>query len=115
MVDRNRMDFQGRIGRIDRVHDRGGGSEAPGTLGMTYYNAHRHRRRFPRWPLTIVVMLAILFLLKAMLHVTIGPSAYDYKVASLRNGTGLDRAGALLLQADPVTLLLADRIRWIKG
>jgi uncharacterized membrane protein YhaH (DUF805 family) len=115
MVDRNRMNFQGRIGRIEKVHDRGGGSEAPGTLGMTYYNARRRRRRFPRWPLTILVMLAILFLLKAMLHVSIGSSAYDYKVAALRNGTGLDRTGALLLQADPVTLLIADRIRWIKG
>lgn len=115
MVDRNRANFQGRIGRIERVHDKGGGSEAPGTLGMSYYNSRRHALRLPRWPLTLLVMLAVLFTLKAMLHVTIGPSAYDYKVASLRAGGGLDRMGASLLQADPVTILIADQIRRFKN
>lgn len=115
MVDRNQEDFQGRIGRIDRVHSRGGGFESPGTLGMSYYNARRRRLRMPRWPLTIVVMLVVLFTLKAMLHVIIGPSAYDAKVASLRAGSDLDRVGAMVLQSDPVTILIAEKIRWIKG
>ena len=115
MPDRNHQDFQGRIGRIERVHNQGGGFESPGTLGMSYYSAHRRRRRLPRWPLTILVMLVILFMLKAMLHVVIGPSAYDAKVASLRAGSDLDRVGATLLQSDPVTLLIAEKIRWIKG
>ncbi len=114
MVDRNRENFQGRIGRIERVHDKGGGFEAPGTLGMSYYTARRRRPGLPRWPLTLVVMLAVLFTLKAMLHVAIGPSAYDYKVAALRAGSDIDRVGAVLLQADPVTILIADQIRRIK-
>lgn len=115
MVDRNRIDFQGRLGRIEKTHTHGGGFEAPGTLGMSYYNARRRRIRLPRWPLTLLVTMAMLFLLKAMLHVTIGASVYDDKVAILRGGTDIDRIGAILLQADPVTLLLADRIRWLKG
>lgn len=115
MPDRNQQDFQGRIGRIERIHNHGGGFESPGTLGMSYYNARRRHVRLPRWPLTVIVMLVVLFTLKAMLHVVIGPSAYDAKVASLRAGSDLDRLGATLLQSDPVTILIADKIRWIKG
>jgi hypothetical protein len=111
MVDRNRDDFQGRIGRIERIHDKGGGFEADGTLGMTYYNARRRRARLPRWPLTLLVVLVVLLLLKAGLHVAIGGGAYDHRVAALRQGSKVEQIGAWLLQADPATLALAERMR----
>ncbi len=111
MVDRNRDDFQGRIGRIERIHDKGGGFEADGTLGMSYYNAHRRRFRIPRWPLTVIVIIIVLLLLKAGLHVVIGAGAYDYRVSSLKQGSKTEQIGAWFLQADPVTLALAGQMR----
>lgn len=113
MVDPNRRDFRGRVGRINRAHDAGAGFEAEGTLGMSYYNSFRRRRRRPRALGILIVAAVVLFGLKAGMHVTIGPDAYDYKVAALRSGSDVDRLGAWLLQADPVTLELADRIRRI--
>ena len=61
----------------------------------------------------LIVSAVVLFGLKAGMHVAIGPDAYDYKVAALRSGTDVDRIGAWLLQADPVTLELAERMRRI--
>ncbi len=115
MVDRNMSDFQGRLGRIERTHEAGGGFEANGTLGMAYYNAHRRRWRLPRWPGTLLVTALVLFGLKAGLHVAIGGDAYVQKVESLRQGSDTDRVGAWLLQADPVTLALATQLRRLFG
>lgn len=110
MVDRNLRDFQGRVGRIERIHDAGGGFEAEGTLGMSDYRARR-RLRVPRWPGVICVSIFILFLLKAGLHVVIGADAYDQKVAALRVGGNMDRIGSYVLQADPVMLAIAAQMR----
>lgn len=110
MVDRNLRDFKGRVGRIERIHDAGGGFEAEGTLGMSDYRTRR-RSRAPRWLGVICVSIFILFLLKAGLHVVIGADAYDQKVAALRDGGVLDRFGSYVLQADPVTLAIAAQMR----
>lgn len=110
MVDRNLRDFQGRVGRIERTHDAGGGFEADGTLGMSVYRSRR-RLRVPRWPGVICVSILILFLLKAGLHVVIGADVYDQKVVDLRAGGTMDRIGSYFLQADPVTLAIAAQMR----
>ncbi len=112
MVDRNLRDFQGRVGRIERTHDAGGGFEADGALGMSYYRSRR-RLRVPRLPGMIFMSVLILFMLKAGLHVVIGAEAYDQKVSTLRAGSEMDRFGSYLLQADPVTLGIAAQMRRI--
>lgn len=112
MVDRHRRDFQGRLGRIEHTHEAGGGFEAEGTLGMSYYNSHRRRRRrLPRLLGVLTVMAVVLIVLKAGMHVAIGADAYAYRVAAMKAGTQTDRFGAYLLQADPVTLALAAQLR----
>jgi hypothetical protein len=111
MVDRNMQNFYGRLGRIERTHESGGGFEADGTIGMSYYTARRRPRRRLRIVRILLVAAAVFLCLKAGLHVAMGPSAYDFKVAALREGTDVDRAGAWLMQADPATLMIADQIR----
>ena len=112
MVDRNLQNFYGRIGRIEDIHRAGGGFEAEGTLGMSYYNA---RRRRPRrrigllGPLAVVAMCVVG--VKAVVHATIGAELYEERLADLRGGEGIARAGAYVLEADPVTLAIADRLR----
>ena len=111
MVDPHRREFQGRLGRIEHTHDAGGGFEAEGTLGMSYYNSHRRRRRSHRLLGVLFVTTVVLISLKAGMHVAIGADAYDYRVAAMKAGTKADQLGAYLLQADPVTLALAAQIR----
>lgn len=111
MVDRNMQDFYGRLGRIERTHEAGGGFEAEGTLGMSYYRARRRpARRFGLLgPLVLVAMTVLA--IKAAVLATIGPERYEERLAALRAGTSVEKAGAWVLQADPMTGLLADRLR----
>lgn len=113
MVDRHRRDFQGRLGRIEHTHEAGGGFEAEGTLGMSYHNSRRRRRRMPRLLGVLTVMAVVMILLKAGMHVAIGADAYEYRVAAMKAGTQTDRFGAYILQADPVTLALVAQLRRI--
>lgn len=111
MVDRNMQDFYGRLGRIERTHEAGGGFEAEGTLGMSYYRARRRpARRFGLLgPLVLVAMTVLA--IKAAVLATIGPESYEERLAALRAGTGAEQAGAWVLQADPMTVSLAERLR----
>ncbi len=113
MVDRNMQDFYGRLGRIDRIHQSGGGFEADGALGMSYYNARRKpaRRRGFLAPVVLVMMTVIA--LKAGVLASIGPERYEERIAALRAGTGAEQAGAWVLQADPLTAMLADGLRGV--
>ena len=114
MVDRNLQNFYGRIGRIQHIHDTGGGFEADGTLGMSYYNAHRGRRRRRIGilaPLAVVAMAIVG--VKSAVHATIGADLYNERVAALWSGGVPEQAVAYVLQADPATIAIASRIRAI--
>lgn len=116
MADKHLREFYGRLSRIERTHMAGGGFEADGTLGMFFHNAHRRRRsRRPRILASLIVGAAILFTLKASLHVAIGGAVYDEKIALMLAGTDIDRAGAWVMQADPLTLAIAGQIRRLLG
>ena len=108
MVDMNLQEFHGRISRIERAHGRGQGFEAVGTLGRSHYT----RRRGLRVPLMAPVLFLTfaVILLKAMIHFGIGGSLYEQKVERLWAGEGLDRVGAVLMQADPATLWVSAQI-----
>ena len=111
MVDRNMQNFYGRIGRIERIHEAGGGFEADGTLGMSYFNAGRKRkRRATILGPVVLVMLAIIAIKSAVLA-SIGPESYEERIAALRAGTAVEQAGAYVLQADPLTVAVSERIR----
>lgn len=112
MVDRNLERFYGRIGRIEKIHHEGGGFEADGTLGMSYYNSlkqPRVRRRGFLAPLVLVLMTVVV--IKSVVHATIGAQVYDDRITTLRDGPYVDRVGAYILQADPVTQMLSSQIK----
>lgn len=113
MGDRNMRDFYGRLHRIDQVHSAGGGFEAEGALGMSYYNARRKpaRRRGLLGPVVLVMMTVIA--IKAAVLASIGPERYEERIAALRAGAAIEQAGAWVLQADPLTTFLAGRLRTV--
>ncbi|OYX43668.1 MAG: hypothetical protein B7Z02_09030 [Rhodobacterales bacterium 32-67-9] len=111
MVDRNLQNFYGRLGRIERIHNAGGGFEADGTLGMSYYKARQRplRRAGILAPLVLVAMTIVV--IKASVLASIGPERYEDRIAALRAGATVEHVGAYVLQADPLTVAVAAQIR----
>jgi hypothetical protein len=109
MADPNMVDFYKRASRLERDRARGRGFEAPGTLGRSYYYRPAPPRRSMLWP--ALFLIAAAFVIKAGIFYATGPGIYNERVANLQASTGsVERVGGWLMQADPVTIWLADKI-----
>ena len=104
MQDPNMRDFYGRIDRIEKTHQSGGGFEATGTLGMAYYNSLKQERRHGTWVFPVVLVLATVLVIKASVLASIGATAYAERIATLQSGGLIDKIGGYVLQADPLTV-----------
>ncbi len=111
MVDRNLQNFYGRVGRIEKIHAAGGGFEAEGTLGMSFYNAKRNRAPRKGYLGPLVLILMTIVSIKAAVHASIGQEAYQERIARLEAGSWADRTGAYVLRADPLTLAISEQVR----
>ncbi len=109
MTDPNLTDFYGRVARIQRAHVKGYGFEAPGTLGRSHYYRPQAKRRSVIAPVLFLVVSG--FLLKAAIYHTVGAQSYNDRVTALMAGQGIDSVGGWLMQADPVTLYVSDKIQ----
>ncbi|MFT4150129.1 MAG: hypothetical protein QM656_08020 [Paracoccaceae bacterium] len=106
--DPNLSEFYSRISRIEKARARGFGFEAPGTLGRSHYFRPSRRRRSFLMPM--VMLLLSVFGLKAMIYYNVGSEIYAHRVEALRAGNGVEPLGAWIMQPDPVTQELAQRI-----
>lgn len=109
MSDTNLVEFYNRVADYQKSHDKGFGHEAPGTLSrsVTYGNV-RKRRRVRILPLVFVVFATVV--LKASILHSVGEGVYQERVDRLTAGEGFDRLGGWLMQVDPVTAIVADKI-----
>lgn len=110
MHDPNLQDFYGRVDRIERTHKAGGGFEAAGTLGMTYYNSLKLQKRRGTWIFPAAMVCLAVVAIKAGVLANIGGNAYGERIAALQAGGMADRVGAWVLQADPLTVKLAGMV-----
>jgi hypothetical protein len=108
MADLNMADFYDRVRKFEKMRDLGHGFEAANTLGRSFYQPKAVKRR--GWLLPILVTLLVVFGVKAALYQAVGAISYEDRVARLQAGTGFDAAGGWLMQADPVTLWLSEKI-----
>ena len=70
----------------------------------------RHERRFlPFFHITMFFYLAMIIRLVVMAEV--GPVAYASRMDQLSNGNMLERAGAFVMQMDPVSRDIATQLR----
>ncbi|MFZ5751072.1 MAG: hypothetical protein ACOY5U_08380 [Pseudomonadota bacterium] len=106
-MDPQLRDFYGRIDRIEKIHEAGGGFEAAGTLGLSHYTRQRRSRRHRNWLFPLVLVMASIVAVKAVVLARIGAEAYAQRVAVLAAGDTADRVGAYVLQADPLTVQVA--------
>lgn len=108
MSDPQMREFSGRLRRIDKIHRRGGGFEAAGTLGQSHYT--RLRLRNERRPLLrpLVIFVSVITLFKGALLAAIGQTAYTGTLVNLAEGGLVDQIGGFIMSIDPVTLTLAQ-------
>ncbi len=109
MYDTNLVDFYSRVAKFEKYHARGLGHEAPGTLGRSItYGRRKARVKIPVMPLVFVIFAAVG--LKATILHFVGSADYQARVERLSAGQGFDRLGGWLMQVDPVTGFVADKI-----
>lgn len=105
--------FHQRLRRLDTKHEaltRGYETVMrPNGLVMALPSSAQAPSRIPIRP--GVFLIAALFLLKAILIVSVGEATYDARVEQLRQGTLIEHAGAVAMQADPVSQFLALKLR----
>ncbi|PVA05816.1 hypothetical protein [Thalassorhabdomicrobium marinisediminis] len=97
--------FNKRLVRVVRTHERmrrNGVVHRVGRDGLIRSRPRLIRPRFPVKGAMIVVGLLLAF--KALLFAELGAEAYGDRVAGLREGMLLERAGAVVMQEDPVTV-----------
>lgn len=71
----------------------------------------RPRRRLPRIPKgAVILFIAGFFAFKGLLLAHLGPQTYDDRLARLEAGTMVEKAGAFVMQADPLTVYIARQI-----
>jgi hypothetical protein len=58
----------------------------------------------------LLFILAAFFGFKAFLFASIGPLPYEDRLARLQSGTVAEEAGAFVMQADPLTVYIANQI-----
>ncbi len=99
-MDLQREEFYGRVSRIE-----GGRGGEP---------AARRRKAGAatgRWIAPVGMVLAAILAMKAVVHANVGPESYDHKISLLAEGDAVDRLGAWVLAADPLTVKLSDVTR----
>ncbi len=68
------------------------------------------RRKFSRGTLRGVAIVMIgLMIFKGFLHHQLGPAEYAQRVEALSSGSFFEKAGAVLMAADPITVWLAGQ------
>ena len=108
MSDPRIEEFYNRVHRIERNRAMGFGHEAAGTLGRSHFARPKGSPLASLLRKLIVVIVLVIGAKAAMIH-AIGSDAYDDRVALMMQGEGADRLGGVLLQADPVSRVVAAR------
>ena len=108
MLDPNLTDFYGRVARFERERANGYGFDTKGTLGRSH--CEKKSRPHKSWRGTALLVVFCVFGVKGAILQSVGGQAYDNRVAGLQAGEGFDRLGGWLMQADPVTVFVAEKI-----
>lgn len=112
MADANYHDFDKRMRRILRNHERLSHGHVT-TVTRSGLIVARPRRRVFAWvPWRLILALLIIGMVaKVALYINLGPEAYGARVAELAQGTEVEQAGAYLMTADQATIWIAGKVQ----
>ena len=110
MADAKQLQFGQRIRRIDRTNR----SLAHGYVTTVSHDGlviARPRRKSAHFSFRgLFLGLLILLAFKGFLFAKIGPESYQDRVTLLQGGTAVEKVGAYVMKADPVTVWLAEQM-----
>ena len=102
------VSFEKRLRRIVKTHQR----LANGVVHRVDENnliTAQPRIYNPRFPLRgLILLMGTAFLFKGYILASLGTTAYSERIADLAQGSLVERAGAWIMQADQVTLAVAQ-------
>ncbi len=102
MSDVQVRQFNKRLKKIDKIHRGGGGFEAEGTLGQSYYT--RRARRAARPVLRpMLALVAAVLVVKSIAAASVPTDDYVARVDALRTGAMWQQASAFIMAPDPVS------------
>mgnify|MGYP000214899790 CR=1 FL=1 len=106
----HRDQFQSRLKQINRKHEAmsGGYSAKLRPDGLLVVKPRRVQSRISGR--SVLFFAAAFLLFKGFLMAALGFGSYDERVRTLAQGSGVERAGAFVMQADPVSVLIARKI-----
>ncbi|MEY8841766.1 hypothetical protein AB9K41_22285 [Cribrihabitans sp. XS_ASV171] len=111
----NQVDFDRRVRRLAKKHNAlaGGYRTQMRPDGLIVMKPRRAR---PGISLRAVIVFVAGFLLfKGVLLASVGLQTYEDRVTRLAQGTTAERAGAWVMQADPVSLRVSEILRpWLR-
>lgn len=104
------QEFRGRVDRLQSKHAKyaQGYTARIQSDGLIVIEPRRMRSGISGKVFVLVILSFLGF--KAFLMAALGLGSYDERVARLADGTAVERAGALVMQADPVSLWAAEQI-----
>ena len=97
------LEFDQRVHRLSKKHQKmsRGYRASMRKDGLVVMKPQRVRSAVPAK--VLLLCLVGFFAFKAFLLTSLGPSAYQFRVNSLNEGTLVEQAGAWIMQIDPVT------------
>ncbi len=106
-----RNGFGTRLKNVERKHAKmaRGYDCKVGRDGLIVFKPKRRRARFP-WKGLMLLAIGVLSF-KGLVIAYTGDDAYDQRVAELRVGTMPEQFGAVVMQTDPVSAMIATQIR----
>ena len=109
MAEANLQNFDKRMEKILQKHQRLARGYVPAITEDGLIIAKPKRRIV--WPWRSVLFLLVVGMgFKVWLYSSIGPEAYNAKVARLSTGTQVEVVGAWAMTADPVTVAAAEQL-----
>lgn len=105
-------EFRSRIRRLDRKQAQGAQGfvarmRADGLIVVEPRKALA-RTRISGRSILILVLAVVMF--KGFLMAALGFDSYAYRVARLQEGTLVEQAGAFIMQADPLSIKIAETL-----
>lgn len=101
-----------KLNSVDRSLPRGLGTTVNGN-GETVVCKRKRKDFNPRRGLAIIML--VFFGMKGMFYEQLGPLTYNGRISTLEQGVMVERMGAKLMQAEPVTLWVSEQIGKLRG
>ncbi|ANP37916.1 hypothetical protein JL2886_03030 [Phaeobacter gallaeciensis] len=110
-MGKQHQEFQARLRRLEGKHNdmSAGYSARVRSDGLIVVAPRQIRSRIT--PRAVVFFLCAFFLFKGFLMAALGFASYDARVADLSKGVAVERVGAFLMQAEPVSMLIGEKLR----